>query len=492
MRCALLVADAGVAARPRFPEVPGAVEVGHTGRVRVHADALLGARGRRVAEVLLDTLEEELDAVAEHFGNIALPDQPVDVVVARLPGVERAYHHAPGSPELFVDARTLPVVEPRYTRFLVRALLVHLFATARGRGWSPENSMGEALSRALAASRYPRQIAGFATAPAWLDSDRADVVQAPPGRPDDPVAVGGAVLFLNSLHYQLGYSWEDIIASGGPPLAETYGRLAGGHGDAYDAFRREVDALYPPGRASGLGTDNPFPRAGKRARQVPAEADAGPEDDAATEESSTEDLWEQTPPDADDRAGPAAADDDIYGRTEGADLPVPVEETWSGDQPYEPVQTPTAPEPGTGVARSRRTPAPVEDGDREDDSGRTSGIAVDDSPLTEWLEEADEGQPPQEAPRQPTDYGVPEPPPVTAPAPAPSGAGGRSGAGRPVATSTLRRAVTAASYPASRKRLVEAASDTGASARVLELLRRLPARRYPNPDAVLTALGELQ
>ncbi len=318
MRCMLVATDPGAPARPTFPEVPGAIEVGRTDRAVVHVDAVMGGRGRRIAEAILDSVEEEIDSIAEHFGNLALPDLPLNVVVAQLPGVERAYHHAASSADLFIDARTMPAIEPRYSRFLLSTLLVDLFLDASGRAWSPGDSHGEALSRALATSAYPRQISGFATAAVWLDGDRPDLVSSPASGQDDAAAVGLGVLFLNWLHFQLGHLWEDIIACAAATLAESYYRLVGDAEDAFAAFSREVEAIYPAGRPSELATDNPFPRA----RPVPAE------DAVAAREAPAEPAI----PSVDD-AEPSSA--------EGIDAAA--EETWSGEELFnEPDQSAAA------------------------------------------------------------------------------------------------------------------------------------------------------
>ena len=305
MRCMLVATDPGAPARPTFPEVPGAIEVGRTDRAVVHVDAVMGGRGRRIAEANLDSVEEEIDSIAEHFGNLELPDLPLNVVVAQLPGVERAYHHAASSADLFIDARTMPAIEPRYSRFLLSTQLVDLFLDASGRAWSPGDSHGEALSRALATSAYPRQISGFATAAGgWTATGR---IWWQPGVRSGRRGRGRlGVLFLNWLHFQLGHLWEDIIACAAATLAESYYRLVGDAEDAFAAFSREVEAIYPAGRPSELATDNPFPRA----RPVPAE------DAVAAREAPAEPAI----PSVDD-AEPSSAEE----------IDAAAEETWSGE-----------------------------------------------------------------------------------------------------------------------------------------------------------------
>ncbi|MBV8696203.1 MAG: hypothetical protein JO183_12015, partial [Ktedonobacteraceae bacterium] len=74
----------------------------------------------------------------------------------------------------------------------------------------------------------------------------------------DIVSNGCAVLFLNWLHSQLGFSWAQIVQAGGAGLAQTYTNLTG-QGDAYASFRAQMQNYFPEGRPSGLTVNNPFP-----------------------------------------------------------------------------------------------------------------------------------------------------------------------------------------------------------------------------------------
>jgi hypothetical protein len=269
---------------PRFAEVPAAAEAGRTERVEVFVDSAMGPRGRRVAAEVLNSVDDDIDALSRHFGGAALVPAPVQVVIAQLPGVERAYHYGPDGSELYCDARTVPQVEPRYTRFLLVALLADLFVTSHGHNWNADDAAGEALVRVLATSRYPKQLAGFATAAVWLNSDRPDCT-ARPASDQDPVAVGGSVLFLNWLHHQLGYSWREIIAAGSSTLAETYRRLRGDDEHPFPLFAGELELIYPAGRPVDLANDNPYPRTPK---PEPTRAQAAPVSNAALADVTAE------------------------------------------------------------------------------------------------------------------------------------------------------------------------------------------------------------
>ncbi|HVB07434.1 MAG TPA: hypothetical protein VNF00_00685 [Candidatus Acidoferrales bacterium] len=66
------------------------------------------------------------------------------------------------------------------------------------------------------------------------------------------------MLFLNYLHYQLNYTWPQIVQAAGSTLEQTYAGLAGAPG-GFAPFKALLDSHFPPGQPSGLTTDNPFP-----------------------------------------------------------------------------------------------------------------------------------------------------------------------------------------------------------------------------------------
>jgi hypothetical protein len=53
------------------------------------------------------------------------------------------------------------------------------------------------------------------------------------GGDDDSYSYGCAILFLNWLHNQQGYSMAQIVQNGGASLEETYGRLTHGRTDGF-------------------------------------------------------------------------------------------------------------------------------------------------------------------------------------------------------------------------------------------------------------------
>ena len=87
-------------------------------------------------------------------------------------------------------------------------------------------------------------------------------------KPDDAAklarraySIGCSVLFLNWLRFQLGFTWEQVIAAGAPTLAEVYQNLTG-RSDALSRFKAQLEANFPSGTPSGLTTDQPYPLPG--------------------------------------------------------------------------------------------------------------------------------------------------------------------------------------------------------------------------------------
>lgn len=151
--------------------------------------------------------------------------------------------------------------------------------------WNRGDSTGEGLSRVCADLLHP------ASSPmdtnnnvnAWLASDptqdstsavadtefRKDWVSMSfaggPLRAGDAVAgdqdsysFGCAMLFINYLRSQLGYTEAEIIQLGQPTLGATYSSLTGLQDSGFGPFRRLVDVLFPP-TAPSASSDNPFP-----------------------------------------------------------------------------------------------------------------------------------------------------------------------------------------------------------------------------------------
>lgn len=226
---------------------------GKTAHFEVYLDPGLGSDGVQDARGVLAKCEADYATVSGYFGGIA--GGPFRVVLFANPG--GAYHFGCGATDLFCDARTAPA-DGDLSEFLNIAEFVEVFEAVQAGGWDCGKSNGEGLSRVLATDAYPRELGGFATAGAWLDSPRQNFVDNTLASDTDSAANGCSVLFLNWLRFQLDYSWAQIVGAAAPTLGETYTKLTGMN-DGFTQFETLLNAHFPKGRPSGLTTDNPFP-----------------------------------------------------------------------------------------------------------------------------------------------------------------------------------------------------------------------------------------
>jgi hypothetical protein len=99
---------------------------------------------------------------------------------------------------------------------------------------------------------------GYASARFWLNSRRPNFVGHTLPTDGSMVGNGCAVLFLNYLHTQLGFSWEKICQAASPTLAGTY-KLLTDKSAPFPEFAALLEREFPRGQPTNLQTDNPFP-----------------------------------------------------------------------------------------------------------------------------------------------------------------------------------------------------------------------------------------
>jgi hypothetical protein len=249
---------------------------GTTENFEVYFQTALGIAGKQLAQGVLGTCEAEYADLQQIFG-ISATGLPFKIRIDD--GTFGAFHSTCADTEIHCAAFNRDNVD--LTRMLVVAEEVEVFEADLANGWDCGATNGEGLSRVLATEMYPHELNGFATAAAWLDSDRPDYVSTNLSDDTDSLSNGCAVLFLNYLHYQLHYSWPDIVQSGGATLAETYQRLTG-ETDAFESFSALLAEHYTPGQPSGVVGDNVFPLAAVSFKQLQRKASAAPMRQAAS------------------------------------------------------------------------------------------------------------------------------------------------------------------------------------------------------------------
>ncbi len=214
----------------------------------------LGTKGKNMANAVLASCERDLAVLEGYFGDITLGRLPFRIFID--PGQGGAWHASCAATQIHIDA--FAGTNGNLETMLNVAEVSEVFMANQNSGWDCGASNGEGLSRVLAAEAYPAELDGFATAAAWLDSNREDFVTKNDGTDTNYVSIGCSALFLNYLRYQLGFSWDQIIQRGGTTLAQTYQNLTG-QTDAFTGFAALMQRYFPAGTPSGLTTDNPFP-----------------------------------------------------------------------------------------------------------------------------------------------------------------------------------------------------------------------------------------
>lgn len=183
-----------------------------------------------------------------YFGQPDPPALPAQITVD--PNAGGAYHYSCDGTQIFLipdDAPTLLVAE-----------MTEVFM-AFSQGWSCGQTNGEGLSRALAEDIRPAQVlTGLdGDVSGWWASGPQDFVNDNSATDQDQNGNACGTLFLWWLRYQLGFSWNQIIAAGASTLGETYKGLTGDSGQ--NGFQKFVADCRSAGVPNVPQSGNPFP-----------------------------------------------------------------------------------------------------------------------------------------------------------------------------------------------------------------------------------------
>ena len=237
---------------------PNYIHRGSTAHFVVFYDSALGSAGASAADAVLGKCEADFNTLRGWFSNTTPGSLPFNVYITT--DTNGASHASCSSTTLYLGAKSTNPINNAFVLQLLIAEEDEVFEAAFGHGWDCGASNGEGLSRVLANDLYPgAEPLNFVSSATWLDTPgRLDWINNSEGTDQDYVSIGCAVLFLNWMRFQLGYSWTQIIAAGDSTLAKTYQNLTG-QTDGYALFMALMDRTYPRGTPSGLTTDNPFP-----------------------------------------------------------------------------------------------------------------------------------------------------------------------------------------------------------------------------------------
>lgn len=247
---------AGLSEAPHLGPAESLVEQGRTANFVVSYDPALGEAGPIVAGYLLQACEYDYSRAASIF-QVAPANLPFEISLVCSSG--GAWHENPcTNTAIGVGAITTNPPDALFLRYLMLSEIVEVLSATLNNGWKCNFSNGEALSRVIADALAPcMKPSDFRAAPVWL-TFRENWVDKTDFTDRNYRSIGCGVLFLNWLHYQLGYSWEQIVAAGASTLELTYKSLTGGT-DGFASFRTQVDAKFPPGIPANVTSDNIFP-----------------------------------------------------------------------------------------------------------------------------------------------------------------------------------------------------------------------------------------
>jgi hypothetical protein len=143
-----------------------------------------------------------------------------------------------------------------------------------GYGWGAGSSNGEGLSAIIGALFYPEAYYGSGQGPRvnqWLNgvpaangkpaqAPRLDWVSQTEGTDQNFVSFGCAILFINYLVYERGFSLAQVVRAGGSNLAQTFAALTGEPAaQAFVEFSSLVAKHVPANQKTFVANDNVFP-----------------------------------------------------------------------------------------------------------------------------------------------------------------------------------------------------------------------------------------
>src|SRR5271169_3929601 len=230
---------------------------GSTSNFDVYYSDILGPTiGESLADAVLANCEQDFAQLRIWFGGVDAGRFAVYIDQGNF----GAYHVGCSGNDIHCGAISGSDVDPYIMINMLNVAEVdEVFMANQNRGWNCGASNAEGLSRVLATERYPTALNGFASGASWLDSSsRPNWVSNTEPTDQHDVSIGCATLFINYLHFEYGFTLDQIVQAGGSTLAQTFTRLTG----FYYPFERFALLLwfkFPPGTASGLTNDNPFP-----------------------------------------------------------------------------------------------------------------------------------------------------------------------------------------------------------------------------------------
>jgi hypothetical protein len=235
----------------------------------IQYDSTQTPNGQQLSQALLQTCEGDYATLRGIFGGVD-PPAPINVTVDNGAGGRQNGHDIVHDG----DAGQGAVGDFDYLRNAFVMELAELFMYAQKNKWNPGDSKGEALSRVLGGLLYPGGMQPGFTVHQWVDNlpdglnPSEDQPTGPEGLEDwitkvdgndtRAKSIGCGVAFIHYLHYQLGFSFSQIVGASGDTLEGVYEALTGSSG-GFQPFAELVRTAFPRGRPSGLNEQAKYP-----------------------------------------------------------------------------------------------------------------------------------------------------------------------------------------------------------------------------------------
>jgi len=275
----------------RFLDFPIALTTPHF-LITYASDADVDAQAR--AQAIGATCENDLKALEGWFA-CSYDNSPHGIWVhvapgTHLGGASNFGYESDQSSRVIVRGTYAPPVgasnatfRDEIARMVFVAELAEVLMDFSGSAWDRHDSMGEGLSILAAETLHPTGYYATGSGPRinqWLQA-RPDFVAASEQTDTNQVSYGCAVLFLNYLRYQLGFSFTQIVAAAGDfqllaipgvtkiALADVLSTLTGRPREsAFQEFTDLLQAHIPFGTAFTAAGDNLFPLRDAKQRAV--------------------------------------------------------------------------------------------------------------------------------------------------------------------------------------------------------------------------------
>jgi hypothetical protein len=242
------MADAG------YTDLPGTANFTfeYDSTLNAAAAAALGAS-------LVSTVEADYTLVNGWFGNLSPSGLPFNVKINTKSTTRGGSNDLVKQITIDLGATSnFPLA-----REVLIAEFIEILMKTQAKGWVAGYSHGEGLSQFAGFFIVPSTASGLSGPQTWLDTSaplsRPDYVGTTEQTDKNAISYGCALLFIQYLNSQLGFTPRAIVQAAADTLQNVHKNLTQ-DANAFGPFAAVLAAKFPPGVPSGLnGSVNPFP-----------------------------------------------------------------------------------------------------------------------------------------------------------------------------------------------------------------------------------------